>query len=127
MPKKRIFIAIEVPEELKNTAEFYLKPFFNDRNIKNATTFFEIPSFASSENKFSPAGSLGIIRIPKKEGWHVTVVFCGYLDVQEIEALKEIVKNTALEFKPFELVPQKILFAPLNRPRMIWLNFNKFH
>jgi 2'-5' RNA ligase len=95
MPKKRIFIAIQVPEELKNTGEFYLKPFFGDKNI----------------------------RIPKKEGWHITLVFCGYLDDKDTEKLKEIVKDIALKFKPFEFVPQKILFAPPNRPRMIWLTF----
>lgn len=93
--KRRIFIAIQMPEELKNTAEFYLKPFFNDRNI----------------------------RIPKKEGWHITLLFCGYLDEKEIEELKKIVKNVASGFRTFEFFPSKILFAPLNRPRMIWLNF----
>lgn len=96
MSKQRIFIAIQVPEELKNTAEFYLKPFLNDRNI----------------------------RIPKREGWHITLVFCGYLDDEEIEELKKIIKNVSSEFKPFEISPSKILFAPLSRPRMIWLTFS---
>jgi 2'-5' RNA ligase len=95
MPKKRIFIAIQVPEELKSAAEFYIKSFLDDRNI----------------------------RIPKKEGWHVTVAFCGYLDDKEVEALKEVIKNAALEFRPFEFTPQKILFTPPYRPRMIWLDF----
>ncbi len=96
MPKRRIFIAIQVPEELKNTAEFYLKPFFGDKNI----------------------------RIPKKEGWHITLVFCGYLDDREVEVLVEIVKNAASKFGFMEFAPQKIMFAPLSRPRMIWLSFD---
>jgi 2'-5' RNA ligase len=95
MPKRRIFIAIQVSEELKNTAEFYMKPFFDDRNI----------------------------RIPRKEGWHITVIFCGYFNEKEIEELGKIVKGIALESKSFEITPQKILFAPPNRPRMIWLDF----
>lgn len=95
MPKKRIFIAIQTPEELKNAAEFYLKPFFGDRNL----------------------------RIPKKEGWHITVVFCGYFDEREIEELKKITEKVASEFKPFEIFPSKILFVPSFRPRMIWLDF----
>ncbi len=95
MPRRRIFIAIQVPEELKNTAKAYLGPFFNDKNM----------------------------RIPKREGWHITVVFCGYLDDKEMEALTEIVKDVCLKFKPFEFVPQKILFAPQTKPRMIWLTF----
>ena len=107
MPKRRIFIAIQVPEELKNAAEAYLGPFFNDRNT----------------------------RIPKREGWHITVVFCGYLDDKEVEVLAGIVKDAYSKFKSFEFAPQKILFAPQNRPacnasrsnagrpRMIWLTF----
>lgn len=95
MPKCRIFIAVQVPEEVKNAAEFYLKPLLDDRNL----------------------------RIPKREGWHITVVFCGYLDENEIEELGKVVETAALESKSFEIVPQKILFAPPHRPRMIWLDF----
>lgn len=105
MPKQRIFIAIQIPEEVKNTAEFYLKPFF--------PLEADPPSAENDRN----------IRIPKKEGWHITVVFCGYLDEKETEELKKIVGSIALEFKSFKLVPQKILFAPPSRPRMIWLDF----
>lgn len=95
MPKRRIFIAIQIPKELKNIAEIYLKPFFRDKNL----------------------------RIPKKEGWHITVVFCGYLAEEELKTLEEIVKNVASRFEPFEFIPEKILFAPPPRPRMIWLDF----
>ena len=63
------------------------------------------------------------MRIPKKEGWHITVVFCGYLDDKEIEVLTEIVKNTVSKSEFMEFVPQRILFAPPSRPRMIWLSF----
>lgn len=95
IPKKRIFIAIQIPEELKDIAESYLEPFLDDRNI----------------------------RIPKKESWHITVVFCGYLDDEETAALGEIVKKAVAESRPFEFAPKKILFAPSHRPRMIWLTF----
>ena len=95
MPKRRIFIAIQVPEELKNAAEFYLKPFFDDKNI----------------------------RIPKKEGWHITLVFCGYLEEEELKKVKEIVGNIASNTNSFEISPDKILFYPPKRPRMVWLAF----
>jgi len=95
MPKRRIFIAIQIPEELKNAAEIYIKSFFNDKNV----------------------------RISKREGWHITVVFCGYLNENELEKLKEIVGNIASKTKPFEIFPDKILFYPLKRPRMVWLAF----
>ncbi len=96
MPKKRIFIAIQIPEELKNILENHLKPFLNNRNL----------------------------RISKKEGWHITLVFCGYFDGKEIEALIEIVKNVVSESGFMEFAPQRILFAPPLRPRMIWLSFD---
>lgn len=95
MSKRRTFIAIKVPEELKNVAKAYLGPFFNNKNT----------------------------RIPKRERWHLTIVFCGYLDDKEVGALTEIVKDVCLKFKALEFVPQKILFAPPLRPRMIWLTF----
>ncbi len=95
MPKRRIFIAVQVSDELKNAAEAYLGPFFDDRNI----------------------------RIPKREGWHITVVFCGYLDNKEVEVLAEIIKDICSKSQSFEFTPQKILFASPSRPRMIWLTF----
>jgi len=107
MPKRRIFIAIQVPEELKNTAEFYMKPFFP---AKGGSAF---------------GGNDRDIKIPRKEGWHITVVFCGYFDEKEVEELKKIIKSIVSESKPFELSPSKILFAPSFRPRMIWLDFKK--
>ncbi len=95
MPKRRIFIAIKVPEEMKNAAEAYLRPFFNDKNI----------------------------RILKRGGWHITVVFCGYLSEKELEKTKEIVGNIASKTKSFEISPDRILFYPLKRPTMVWLAF----
>ncbi len=97
MEKYRIFIAIDVPEELKSIAEKYIEPILGDKHI----------------------------RIPKKEGWHITVVFCGYLDEKEIGALVGIAENAVLKFKPFEFTPCRILFAPANHQRMIWLDFEK--
>lgn len=95
MPKKRIFIAIQIPEELKSAAEFYIKPFLDDKNI----------------------------RIPKREGWHITLVFCGYLDGEELGKVKEIVGNIASKIRSFKISPDRILFYPPKRPRMVWLAF----
>jgi len=95
MDKRRIFIAIDVPGALKNIAESYLEPFFKERSV----------------------------RIPKKEGWHITVVFCGYLDETETGALQDVVEKAVSQNKPFRLTPLKIVFAPENRPRMVWLTF----
>ena len=93
--KRRIFIAIQIHEGVKNAAEVYLKPFFSDKNI----------------------------RIPKKEGWHITLVFCGYLEEEELKKVREIVGNIASKIKSFEISPDRILFYPPKRPCMVWLAF----
>ncbi len=105
MPKRRIFIAIQVPEELKNAAEFYLKPFFPPEA--------DPPLAENGRN----------IRIPKKERWHITLVFCGYLEEEELKKVREIVNSIALKTKSFEISPDKILFYPPKRPHMVWLAF----
>ncbi len=97
MNKRRIFIAIEVPEEVKNVAEAYLNPFFKE----------------------------GCVRIPDKEGWHITVVFCGYLDETEIKVLQGVVDKAVSQNRPFKFFPLKIVFAPADRSRMVWLSFKR--
>ncbi len=108
MPKRRIFIAIQVPEELKDKAEHHLEPITEHQKI-DLTSLLKMKSHK--------------INIPKREGWHVTVVFCGYLYETEIDELKKIVENVASTFTASSFSPQKIIFSPPNRPRMIWLNF----
>ena len=58
--KHRIFLAIQIPESLKNILEDRLKPLINE----------------------------GEIRFMPKENWHITVSFLGYLSNEEIEILK---------------------------------------
>lgn len=62
MEKCRIFLAIEIPDKLKNIAESCIRPFYKEK----------------------------FVRIPEKEGWHITVVSDGYLDETEIKALEVI-------------------------------------
>jgi len=73
MPKHRIFVSIDIPEELK-----------------------------------------------KNENWHITVVFCGYLDNEKLEKLKEATERISQDTKGFELTPDKIM---LKDKRMVWLTF----
>ncbi|MFH0803949.1 MAG: RNA 2',3'-cyclic phosphodiesterase [Candidatus Tagabacteria bacterium] len=106
--KRRIFIAIQVPEEVKDKAEHYLEPITEHQKM-DITSLLKMKSHK--------------INIPKRKGWHVTVVFCGYLYETEIDELRKIVENVASKFTAFSFSPQKIIFSPPNRPRMIWLNF----
>lgn len=98
--KHRIFVSIDVPEELKIVAEKYIAPFMEN----------------------------DLARVAENNNWHITVVFCGYLDDEELNKLKETARKIADEMKSFELTPDKIVFAPLGHtlskpPRMVWLTF----
>ena len=95
MNKKRIFVAINIPDSLKNSLENYLEPFFKENPV----------------------------RITDKLGWHVTVVFCGYLHETQITAMEEALEEKVKGFSPFKLEPAAVSFAPDNNPRMVWLKF----
>lgn len=106
MSKHRVFVSIDIPEELKNVAEAGIEEFYKNN----------------------------LARVGKKENWHITVVFCGDLTNEELERLKEKIKKIASETKKFDLVPDKIIFAPPyqskhgteqapRKPRMVWLTF----
>lgn len=128
MTKKRIFIAINLPDQTKEV-------------IRNAIrAFLEFPSLVTDESKLSPADSLGNIRNAvmalEKENplvrflpaisWHLTLAFLGYLDQKEIELLKNIAESNAESFKPFQLEMQEFIWAPPERtPRMLWLSFKE--
>lgn len=92
MSKHRIFVSIDIPEELKKVAEKYIAPF--------------------RENNLA--------RVAEKENWHITIVFCGYLDEEKLNKLKENAKKIADERRKFELTPDKIIFK---NKRMVWLTF----
>lgn len=96
--KHRIFVAIDIPEELKNVAEAHIEPFYKNK----------------------------LARVVERKNWHITVVFCGYLDDEKLNRLKELARKIAKEIKKFELIPDKIIFAPPHKkPRMLWLTFKQ--
>lgn len=95
--KHRIFIAINLPEKLKN----------------------ELKLFQEKWSEF-PA------RWVKPENLHITLIFLGYLSNSEIlEALK-ISREVALRHQPFLINLKKIIYVPLKKPaRMIWVEGEK--
>lgn len=94
MPKYRIFVSIDIPEGLKDVAETHIEPFYKNE----------------------------LARVAEKENWHITVVFCGYLDDEKLKKLKEITKKITGETKKIELIPDKIIFKNY---RMVWLTFKQ--
>lgn len=101
MKKKRIFIAINLPEIIKNKLVEYQK---------------EIDEFFFEEN-FHP------IRWTKKENLHITLEFLGYLTEEEILKVKEVLKNLVKNFSPFEVNLIEVRYGPKEEkiPRMIWV------
>jgi 2'-5' RNA ligase len=92
--KRRIFIAINLPQEIKK-------------------------ALASYRNKHPDLPA----RWTAPENMHITLEFLGYLTEQETEEVKRFISKTAKEHKQFLINLNNIHYAPLNvlPPRMIWL------
>jgi len=91
--KQRIFIAINLPREIKEV----LGDFQNK--------YPELPA-----------------RWTKPENNHITLIFIGYADEQEILEIKQVVQNIILRYKPFSIALDKISYGPpkIMPPRMVW-------
>lgn len=89
----RIFIAINLPEEVKKELSYYQEK------------WPELP-----------------IRWTKKDNLHITLEFLGYIADEEILRVCQNVRELALKYKPFSITLNKICYGPPNKkpPRMIW-------
>src|SRR3989344_27323 len=95
--RRRIFIAINLPEKIKNQmADFQLK-------------WPELPC-----------------RWVKRENLHLTLAFLGYLTDEEIINVCKTAKETTLKYSPFVIKMDKIIYGPPKKPaRMVWLEGEK--
>ena len=94
--KKRLFIAINPPEEFKDTVENELEQvryqFTND------------------------------VRFLHRDDWNITITFLGYQEDSALIPILESLKEACAGFSPQNLVFSKIEYGPTNdSPRMIWL------
>lgn len=90
--KKRVFIAINLPEKLKKRAEIFREKF-----------------------DYLP------VRWTKEESLHLTLIFIGYASNEQILEICRLLKETADETEPFLIKFRKIILAPPGKPpRMIW-------
>lgn len=100
MKKKRLFIAINLPEKIKDKIE---------QEIEKIRYQFQTD-----------------IRFLDRKNWHITITFLGY---QDDEILNSIIKSMQLTCKNFESQEIKltdISYGPQKgMPRMIWLNGDK--
>jgi len=91
--RKRIFIAINLPQEIKNELKKFQK------------FFSELPA-----------------RWVKPENLHITLAFLGYVRDEDLPKIIEITKEVALRHQPFSINLIKICYAPpkVKPPRMVW-------
>ena len=96
--RHRIFIAINLPEDIKKKLEDY------------QAKWLELPC-----------------RWTKKENLHITLMFLGYLSDEELVEICNIVKEVALRNSLFSLNLKKILYGPPKKmpPRMVWVEGKK--
>jgi len=88
----RIFLAINLPDKIKKRLSEFKKE------------WFDLP-----------------IRLTKTENLHITLIFIGYVDTEEVIDVCKLTKEAISKESIFEIKLNKICFGPLNKkPRMIW-------
>ena len=94
----RIFIAINLPDKVKNKLSEY------------RAKWPELPC-----------------RWTKGENLHITLAFLGYLADDELPEVLRITKETILKHNPFSISLNKIIYGPPKKipPRMIWAQGEK--
>ena len=104
--KHRIFIAINLPEKIKDELEKLEK---------------------ETAELFPEETSRGLIRWVKKDNLHITLLFLGYIEEENIPQICKIVNEIAKTQNPFSLEFKKVLYGPPNKipPRLIWVDLEK--
>ncbi|PIS39258.1 MAG: RNA 2',3'-cyclic phosphodiesterase [Candidatus Nealsonbacteria bacterium CG08_land_8_20_14_0_20_38_20] len=95
--KHRVFIAINLLEEIKKEFLFY------------QGKWPELP-----------------VRWVKPENLHITLVFLGYLSDEELPDILKIVREAAKKHNPFSINLTKVCYGPPKKPpRMVWVTGEK--
>lgn len=98
--KRRLFIAINLPGEIKKRLIEY-------------------------QGKWDNLDTR-LIHWVSKENLHITLVFIGYVTDDETYEICNTVKNVAKHHKPFFINLEKIILGPPNKtPRMFWVEGEK--
>lgn len=93
--KKRLFIALNLPKEVKEEAEKIIKKL---------------------------AGQTKAVKWVKSEGLHLTLHFLGYLDDRQTEQIKLVMQSFTGKFGQFNFILDNLqAFPDLQRPRVIFL------
>jgi len=113
----RIFIAINLPEEIKTKLE---------KLEKEIESLFPPELNRCPEGEQVPYG-VKMFRWVKKENLHLTLLFIGSVRDEEIPKISQIVKDIAQTQKPFSLRIEKVCYGPPKKipPRLIWVVLEK--
>jgi 2'-5' RNA ligase len=104
--KKRIFIAINLPEKAKNKLADFQK---------------------EVEQKFAYSCDSCPIKWTKKENLHITLLFLGSVDDMEIPDIFKIVEEAMDGVEVFDLNIDNLSYGPIGKesPKMVWANIGK--
>ncbi len=102
----RIFIAINLPPEIKKELEGHQK--------QKAQ---ELGCFWKSKEQSLP------VKWTKPENIHLTLLFLGNIYEKDLRSVFELVKEVSRRHKPFEIDLGQVIYAPprARPPRMIWV------
>ncbi len=93
MKKHRIFIAINLPDQIKK------------RLLNFQRDWAALP-----------------VRWTKEKNLHITLAFLGYVDNQELLEICQLTRQVVERYQSFEINLKRIYLGPPNKPaRMIWL------
>ncbi len=110
--KRRIFIAVSLPEDLKRRLLDFQKKW----------------EYLFPRHSSPGASKGGPVRWTKQDSLHLTLIFIGYADEQEIYEICRLTKETVKKYEPFSIIFEKILYGPPGKPpRMIWLKGKASH
>lgn len=98
--KRRLFIAINLPEEIKRRLVEYQRKWDN----------------------LDP----GFIHWVSKSNLHITLLFIGYVNDDETYRICQLVREVAQKHEPFNISLERIILGPSNKtPRMFWAEGEK--
>ena len=96
--KKRLFIAINLPEQLKDKIE-------------------SVVADLAANTKFDN------FRFSAKENWHITITFLGDQNDAALIGILKSLEEISGQFSPFEINISDISYGPKGKgSKMIWLN-----
>jgi 2'-5' RNA ligase len=61
-------------------------------------------------------------RFESPEKFHITLTFLGWVDPEQVEAIREVMRETARQIQPFSITLDRIgAFPHERRPRIVWI------